>query len=239
MGAFFALAISLVYRQTSKSSSYEDPRVKNALEAYNQYNNLTASNNYHGIFELMDSIETIYQKVPYYHHAFEIGVLHNNRSAAYLSMYLDDMQDTTNLLYNTLNDSLLTKAEYYAHQSLGVYNQWLSKYENKSKSDIKEEMEPTFIQGLENYTEKEQRSMLDKRLNVVTTALSEMPRRLSIVHTNLGTIYRHQQKYKMAIKQYNKALELWGKNLTAENNRNLLLGQPMKKHRVIDKFTSE
>ena len=64
-------------------------------------------------------------------------------------------------------------------------------------------------------------------------ALLENNRRLSVCYTNLGLISRFQGNYEDAVKQYEKALALWDRNLDAENNLNKLLNRPIKKRNII------
>ncbi|MCK4748009.1 MAG: tetratricopeptide repeat protein, partial [Bacteroidales bacterium] len=61
-------------------------------------------------------------------------------------------------------------------------------------------------------------------------------RRLSVCHTNLGVIYRHQGAYVEAAEEYQKALALWDRNLEAENNLNKLLNKPLKKRNMMQKL---
>jgi hypothetical protein len=42
--------------------------------------------------------------------------------------------------------------------------------------------------------------------------------------------------YEKAINNYQKAIDLWDQNLTAENNLNILLGKPLKKRNLIQKL---
>ncbi len=236
MSTFFALAIGFVYLQSSNTEKSQDPRVKKAREMYARYNDLAMSNDYLGIIHLMDSIQEIYQSIPHYRDSYEVGVLHNNRSAAYLSLYLQRVQQGVNTATQFSKDSLLCRSEDFAQRSIQNYTFWLERYQNQSKKELRKNIQSEFLTGLEDYTLKEQQKFLDHRVESMQKALTEVNRRLSIAFTNLGIVYRHREQYKTAMEHYTKALDLWDKNLTAENNRNILLGQPLKKHRVIDKF---
>lgn len=236
MGTFFVLVIGLVYFLSMQEEKAEDPRVKHARMLYNQYNNLAAENNYREIIALMDSIESIYDSIPHYKYSFEMGVIHNNRCAAFLSMYLNKIQTKDLDVSETQNDSLLDLAEYHAHKSIDSYNSWNNRFESKTKQEIRETIENEFLDGMENVDSKQQQKFLSNRVESLINAQKEINRRQSIAYTNLGIIYRHRNNYEKALLTYNKAIEKWNKNLTAENNRNILLGRPIKKHRMIDKF---
>ena len=67
-------------------------------------------------------------------------------------------------------------------------------------------------------------------------ALKETDRRLSVCYTNLGVIERTRGNYQEAIMNYEKALNLWDRNLEAENNLNRLLGRPIKKRNLLQKL---
>lgn len=236
MSAFFALAIGFVYLQSSSTEKSKDPRVLTARKLYSNYNDLTSANKYDDIINLMDSIQDIYQSVPHYRRSYEVGVLHNNRCAAYLSLYLQQLQHGITVEARIPRDSLLYRSEECAQKSIEIYKSWLSRFENQSENELRENIQAEFLNGLEKYTLNEQRKFLDHRLKSIQKALKEVNRRLSIAYTNLGIVYRHREQYKTAMEYYTKALDLWDKNLTAENNRNILLGKPLKQHRVIDKF---
>ncbi|MFW5656529.1 MAG: tetratricopeptide repeat protein [Bacteroidota bacterium] len=239
MGAFFVMVIGFVYLQTEKSEKSEDPRIKTARELYNSYNTFVSENDTYEVLSLIDSIEHIFLSIPHYRESFEMGVLYNNRSAIYISMYLEQIKNTNEPDVQMPLDSLLIVAEVYANKSIESYKHWMARFEDKTESEIRKLIQSDFFTGLDKYTYKEQQIFLKKRVQTVQKAMQEFPRRLSIVYTNLGIINRHCERYSQAVELYTKALELWGNNLTAENNRNILLGEPVKKHRVIDKFIQD
>jgi tetratricopeptide (TPR) repeat protein len=57
-----------------------------------------------------------------------------------------------------------------------------------------------------------------------------------VSYTNLGIILRHQGDIKGALKSYKKALELWDKNLSAENNINILIGKPIRERSTLERL---
>ena len=79
-------------------------------------------------------------------------------------------------------------------------------------------------------------NFIKKRITEITEAQTETKRRLSVSYTNLGLVYRQQLKYEDAVLSYQKAIENWDRNLTAENNLNKLLGRPEKKRNLIQKL---
>jgi tetratricopeptide (TPR) repeat protein len=77
---------------------------------------------------------------------------------------------------------------------------------------------------------------LRTRTEEILEALEENPRRLSVCYTNLGLIYRYRGEYIKAAEQYKKAIELWDRNLDAENNLNKLLNKPLRKRNFIQRM---
>ncbi|MGC9344755.1 MAG: hypothetical protein ACP5E3_18755 [Bacteroidales bacterium] len=209
-----------------------DPRIKQARKLYEKYNLFAQENQYDSVFWLMDTIENIYQATDYYKDNYETAVLYNNRAAALLSIYL---QPQNELL---IGDSLefLDNTERIVKRSIEIYENWFGVYESKEESEIREIVEEDFLDGLNSYTENEQEKYLDNRIKELTEAQIENKRRLSVSYTNLGIIKRHQQKYDSAAFFYTRAIDLWDRNLTAENNLNILLNRPLKKRNLIQKL---
>jgi tetratricopeptide (TPR) repeat protein len=133
-------------------------------------------------------------------------------------------------------DSLFSKAEKMVNKSINVYTAWLEQFENKSREEIKQIIEPEFYEGLEQYSGELQAKFIKSRIEEIQEAQLETKRRLSVSYTNLGIIKRHRMQYEQAARHYRTALDLWDKNLTAENNLNLLLGQPLKERGFLRKL---
>lgn len=227
---FGILIASNYYKNVNKTV---DPRVVEARNMYERYNAYGQANNFDAVFALMDSVEGIYTSIPHYVNSYEIGVLYNNRAATYLTMafYHDDyMHDSL------VKDSLVNLSQIETNRCIEIYKGWLNKYDNKSEEELLSMIKSEFGSGLENYSVEEQDKFLEKRIEEILEAQLETPRRLSVVYTNLGVIYRHKQQYEEAVKTYAEALELWDQNLTAENNLNSLLGRPQKKRSLIKKL---
>ena len=229
MLAITAIGIGIAIHHYSSVNQSVDPRIKNARVMYQKYNEFAQQSQYDSIFDLMDRIEEVYSAIPHYRNSYEVGVLHNNRAAAYLSIFL---QADSYPLADTLK--ILGNAEKEAKHSIHIYNKWMKEYSNKEEEAIKEKIKEGFLQGLESYGLNEQDKYLNKRVKEFMEAQTENQRRLSVSYTNLGIIKRHQQKYDSAAIFYAKAIELWDRNLTAENNLNILLNKPLKKRGVIE-----
>lgn len=210
-----------------------DPRVKEARLLYEKYNDYTKTNHLDSILYLMDSIEAIYSGYPHYKNSYETGVLYNNKAASYLTMALH-VDSVSN--HPERQDSIFSLAETMVNKSNAIYNHWLDRFENKSPEEIKNIIEPEFYTGLEQYPQEQQETFLNKRIEEIKDAQLETKRRLSVSYTNLGIIKRHRMQYEEAAQHYKTALELWERNLTAENNLNLLLGKPLKERSFLRKM---
>ena len=225
----------LYYRNVNRSI---DPRVMKARELYAKYDIYAQAGDYYKLFALLDSIESIYKATKHYEGSFELGVLYNNKAAALLtiSMFADSIPVEYNPFANFKIDSIVTLAEMNALEAISIYDHWLIGYTGKSQEQICEIIGPEFMNGLESITPELKTKYLLTRAKDIEKALSENDRRLSVCYTNLGIVFRQKEQYKEAIEQYSKALELWDRNLNAENNINLLLGRPLKKRNLIQKL---
>lgn len=224
-----ALGLGIAWQYYRGVNQSIDPRVREARQLYDTYNELAEQSQYDSVFMLMDTIGKIYASIPYYRNSYEAGVLHNNRAATCLSIFL---QSASFPLADTLE--LLAMAEKEVKKSIEIYEEWLSIYEGLGEGAIREQVKNDFLFGLESYDQKEQEKFLSRRVKELMEAQIENQRRLSVSYTNLGIVKRHQQKYDSAAICYKKAIELWDRNLTAENNLNILLNKPLKKRRIIE-----
>ncbi len=231
MGALvlFSIIIShFYYKDINKSV---DPRIVEARQLYKKYNQYAEQNELDSIFSLMDSIELIYTNYEHYQKSYEVGVLYNNKAATFLTkaLYLDSD-------YINIQDSLINLAEVAVKKSIVNYNEWLNIYQAKDKEEVKKIMSKDFFIGLENYDLKQQNKYCSNRINEILESQTETDRRLSVAYTNLGIIYRHKLQYDSAAYCYKEAVDLWDRNLTAENNLNVLLGRPLRKRSFIQKL---
>jgi tetratricopeptide (TPR) repeat protein len=233
MSGLVVLGISIASLYYKKQNQSVDPRVKKARLLYEKYNDFAQAGAYDSIFQLLDTIEHLYQQYPHYENSFETGVLYNNRAAAWLTL--------ATLTGNTAGepekrDSLLDRAEKNARQSIKIYQSWKKKFDDKNKKEIETVIRKSFFQGLEKYDQEKKQLFLARRAEEIAQSKVETDRRLSVSYTNLGLVYRHKSRYEEAARQYKKAMELWDRNLTAENNLNRLLGRPLKKRNIIQKL---
>jgi hypothetical protein len=132
--------------------------------------------------------------------------------------------------------SLIHQSEQAARKSIGICKSWFAVYKDIDEKDIPSFIRNEFFQGLEDYTNTEKEKYLQTRVNDIMVAKTENNRRLSVAYTNLGMVKRYQQKYDSAAIFYKKAIELWDRNLTAENNLNILFNKPLRKRTFIQKL---
>jgi len=224
--------LGAAYLYYSGINRWVDPRIKSARQLYEQYNGYAQSEQYDSVFWLMDTIQSIYQATLHYRDSYETGVLNNNRAAAYLSLFLTPEGD----LHPGDSTEILGKAEKLARKSISIYTGWLDEFKDMDEAGTGSRIRDEFMKGLESYTPDEQEAFLDHRVKEIGEAREETVRRLSVSYTNLGTIKRHQQVYDSAALYYQKAISLWDRNLTAENNLNILLNQPLKKRNLLQKL---
>jgi len=230
--SFIVIVVSYFYYRNVNSSN--DPRVKQARELYEKYNNYAVQNDFENVFALLDSVEFIYKSVNHFSESFEVGVLYNNRAAAYLTMAIYESKPEAFMLLT--KDSLLNLAQESVQTSIAIYENWLEIYSDKDSEHIEQILQNNYWVGLENYSKKEKEIFIKSRIKEIETAQYETKRRLSVAYTNLGITHRHLEQYGNAINNYQKAIDLWDQNLTAENNLNILLGKPLTKRNLIQKL---
>ncbi len=233
MGAFVIIAIVIAKNYYSKKNASIDPRIVEARELYEKYNQFAETSQLDSVFHLLNQIEAVYAGIPHYKKSFEVGVLYNNRAATYLTLALYSPVLSTDTI---AVDSLMARAEKYVQTSIHLYTNWLSEYEELSEAAIQLLITDTFKIGLSHFTQEEQEQFLTHRISEIQDAQIETPRRLSVSYTNLGIIFRYRENLEEAAECYIKALELWDQNLTAENNLNKLLGKPLKKRTILQKL---
>jgi tetratricopeptide (TPR) repeat protein len=232
------LFVSKVYYQNVNESI--DPRIVQARKLYEEYNAYAENNNFDAILGLLDSVEIIYSGIPHYKNSFEMGVTANNRAALYLTlaMHKDSIEipENSEYLLDYSRDSLLDAAEHHLGIAIRIYQNWREKYGDLSKKECENLIKSEFLIGLEKYSQDEQQKYLENRLDIFMDNQVEIDRRLSVSYTNMGVIHRLRKNYDQAVDAYAKAIDLWDKNLTAENNLNVLLGRPKKKRNFIQKL---
>lgn len=232
MAILFLLGLGIAKLYYGNVNSKADPRTVKARKLYDDYNELTRQNpGYPEVVSLMDSIEDIYKGLAHYQKSYEVGVLYNNRSAAYLTEALRYINDSMKA------GRFLQLAKSQAQSAIEIYREWIATYDSLSVKEIRADIEPGFT-GLD-VDKKQLDGILGERAREMVMAQRETPRRLSVSYTLMGTIYRHQDSIIKSVECYTTALDLWDKNLTAKNNLNILLERPMEKRRFIDKMFPE
>ncbi len=229
-------AIASIYYESQNNKV--DPRVIEARELYEKYDQYAAQNNYPAVFNLLDSVEDVYQNIPHYQNSYEIAVIENNRAAAYLTMAINNQDDPVSLdgVRILTKDSLLNISDYHLQKAIHIYTAWIEQFHSLDRDSIESIIKINFFIGLSNeYLDKKEK-YLENRVEEIQTAQLENKRRLSVALTNYGIILRHREKYEEAIEMYLRALELWDRNLAAKNNLNALLGRPMEKRSIIQKL---
>jgi len=212
-----------------------DPRIQSARALYEQYDRLALTGDYYRIFALLDSISVLYIAVPHYAESFELGVLHNNRAAALLTiaLYRDSLLESVNPYFELSADSIVSMAEMNIRMAIKRYEAWNSRFEGRDDPEIRQMIDVVFMNGLDpDMADK----YLTNRIKEISNSLVENQRRLSVCYTNLGLVYRFREEYPEAVAHYEKAMALWDRNLDAENNLNKLLGRPVKKRNIIQKM---
>lgn len=208
----------------------EDPRVIEAKVLYKKYNELTVQSDFDSIFFILDKILCIYNDVPHYKNSYETGVLFNNKAAAFLTKALYKSPDTLE------KKMLLDTAKFFTEKAIGIYNNWKNDYSNLNQDNLYTRVLNDFYDLTDNYSDKECRNFIKKRIKDIEIAKKEIDRRLSVSYTNLGIINRHNEEFEAAVLNYKKAIDLWDHNYTAQDNLNLLLGRPIKKRSAIQKL---
>jgi tetratricopeptide (TPR) repeat protein len=231
MGVLVIIVVIIFQNQFRLQDASVDPRIKPARELYKSYNGFAAANQFDSVLALMDTIESIYRSTDHYANSFEVGVLYNNRGAAWLTMGLFGEYYRSHE-----RDSLVEKAETSVRAGISIYESWKKEFEQLDEFQIRRAISDLFMKGLNNYNTDDRERFLTSRIAEITEAQAEIDRRLSVGYTNLGMVYRHREKYDSAAVCYEKALELWDRNLAAENNLNTLLGRPHRKRNFIERM---
>ncbi len=223
------VGLTYAWNYYDQINNSEDPRVLEAKRLYKSYDQMVVDSRYDDGLLLLDSMVDIYNQYQDYRSSYEMGVVLNNKSAIYLTLALQ-MHDGPE------KDSLINKAEYYVDTCITIYENWLSVYGDMSEVEIRKHVTLTFQNTDYPFERSLLPSYIDKRVKDFMLAQRECIRRLSVSYTNQGMVYRNQNQLERALTNYKKAIELWDKNLTAENNINLILGRPLKERTILERL---
>ena len=127
MGALVLIGFGLAKFYYDSQNKAIDPRIREAREQYARYDALAQANDFQAVFNLLDSVEDIYSDIDFYKDSYEVGVLYNNRAAAFLSMALYFDNNSISLDGRTVlsKDSLLALADQAVNKSIRLYQGWI------------------------------------------------------------------------------------------------------------------
>ena len=232
IGIFIVIVISvaIAYVYYDGKNKAEDPRITNAKYLFIRFDELMKENNFSSALPILDTIESILQKVPGYDLSYEPGIVLNNRGSAYISMALYSNIDSVE------KSELLDMAKINIDSGIVLYTKWLDKNTSLSGEALLENVKPYFPENDLAFQGRNYTRILKKRVEDIMLARKELPRRLSVCYTNLGIVLRHQHKQNEAVECYMKAIILWKDNFTARNNFNVLMGKPPEDRSIIEKL---
>lgn len=231
MSVLVVVVIIFAQRYYKQQNQEVDPRIVPARELYATYNDLAVKGDYDSVFKMLDEVEAIYSGIGHYRNSFEQGVISNNRAAVWLTMGLDG-----STYDSTARDSLIKLAEGAIKYSIMIYENWEDQFGHADPEKCSAFISNDFLGGLEHYDQEQQEKYLHNRVKEIVRSAGETRRRLSVSYTNMGIVHRFHERYDSAALCYTRALELWDRNLTAENNLNLLLGRPQRKQNIIQRL---
>ena len=214
----------------------EDPRIMPAKTLFLTYDKELESDQYVEAITLLDKIIDIYRKTPGYENSYEIGVMLNNKATVYLvELETELLTDKDNVQKKTMQKSLNVAAAH-TNDAIAIYEKWLKEMGTLSKEQIKQKIKPFFDANDPAFAGMNVNKVLKKRVNTILDAQIETPRRISVSLTNLGMINRYRGNLEEARENYKKAITLWDRNYTAQDNLAILHNQPVKKRSMISRM---
>ncbi len=202
----------------------EDPRIETARDLLVSYDALPYGYDLTGKLKLLDSAGSVFRSFPDYANSFETGVIHNNKSSAFLVSALYDSSVTS-----PEKDILLELAMTYADSSITVYRRWIEEWGHSGRVEVERRIRMEMLPSDRAFEGRNYEKLIARRTKNQLTAQVETPRRLSVSLSNKGIIYRHMQKYDSAAGCFSEALSLWKNNRVAKSNFNVLMGgDPVK-----------
>ena len=224
------ISFLIAYIYYDGKNKAEDPRILKSKYFFQEYEDLVKENNFDEALSVLDSIDTIFNRVPGYKTSYEPGIVLNNRGTAYLSKAL---YKTTDSLEKNI---FLSFAKKNLDSCIVLYTNWLTKNEKLLKNELLNNEKPNFLMSDPAFKDRNYNIILNKRIDDLILARHETPRRLSVTYTNLVIVLRHQYKQNEAVECYIKAIKLWKENYTARNNFNVLMGKPPEDRSIIDQL---
>ena len=216
-------------------NSAEDPTTLPAKNLLLQYEKQLNEDQTEEALDILNRIVKMYKEVPGYGDSYEVGVIYNNIASVYLVQLETELLTKDKLTKEDLVMNL-DLATQYCQKSIENYENWLKEMRDLSESQIKQKIAPYFDPNDPAFREITFKAVFEKRVEDIKLAQIETTRRLSVALTNLGVINRYQGNFKQAKANYEKAIQLWDRNYTAQDNLNTLLNQPIKKRSMIDKL---
>lgn len=213
----------------------EDPRILPAKELFQQYDKELESDEYVQALSLLGQMQAIYKNTPGYEQSYEIGVLLNNKATVYLVELETELLTGKDVSKPDMQKRLAV-AKDYTNQAIALYEEWLAEMGSLSEDQIRAKISPYFEKNDPAFGNLNVDKVLNKRINLITDAQIETPRRLSVSLTNLGMINRYLGDLEEAKKNYETAIELWDRNYTAMDNLNILTNQPVQKRSLISRL---
>ncbi len=238
------LAVTLTITATIFIGSYlyyeninnaEDPRIMPAKTLFLEYDKELESDEYVESLRMLDTMLDIYRNTPGYESSYEIGVLLNNKATVYL-VELETTLLTKKDIDQAAMNKYLQSAEDYTRQAIDIYEKWLIDMGNLSEEQVKASIAPFFKVDDPAFAGMSLSKVVKKRVDSIVDAQIETPRRISVSLTNLGMINRYLGELEEARKNYEKAIALWDRNYTAQDNLNILLNQPVIKRSFLTRL---
>ncbi len=223
------------YLYYEEINSAEDPRIMPAKTLFLEYDKELESDEYIQALSMLDSILDIYRNTPGYESSYEIGVLLNNKATVYL-VELETALLTEKDIDKAAMNKYLQSAADYTGQSIDIYEKWLTDMGNLSEEQIRRRISPFFSPDDPAFAGMNMHKVVKKRVNSILDAQVETPRRISVSLTNLGMINRYRGELEEARHNYEKAITLWDRNYTAQDNLNILLNQPVQKRSFLTRL---
>ena len=224
---------SLVYYGNINSA--EDPRTLPAKTLLLQYEKKLDEEQTSKAHEVLNGMLNIYLALPAYENSYEVGVVYNNIASVYLVQLETELLTNKKLTKEALVMNL-DLASQFAQKSINNYEQWLKEMETLSEGQIREIIKPFFDANDPAFKDVDFDSVFEKRVEEIKIAQIETKRRLSVSLTNMGVVNRYQGNLEQAKRNYEKAIKLWDRNYTAQDNLNILMNQPVQKRSMIDRL---